>query len=505
MDAALQRPDSRTYRKQSASQSPEDSLIMAAIDDRLDDIESRVSNDAKPLPLLALPTHEHGWIEPSLLLERLRAYFTANEALPVRELETAILRLTPHARFSTSALADFPDSLQRILLYASGEAITFTAADQETTWSWLRQSKRNANFPAQLWLAAGRHRQVRAALPELTLLRIPEVAFGASAARVKWNLGNSSAAREQAEKEVTKLRQALGYANVQKVVDPNEPGLEAAEIERRVRLKAALTSDAIGNGSIVEFEPSMKGPAKLNCIPIALANRLINEDSHYARPWAHDWFANFWPSNCDGCFVVGLSQMHERYDENSSSMTQSAAIIAPLLWPEAGWSDLALQTIWFGIMCKSADVNTVAKDALIEGILDARAQPIQLAKELRILLNNSWLKLNRLADALDEVSRISLWATLVVTKILDEVMQSWSEVPRDGHQLLSTQLEGLSKLQTSPSANATEALKQLKPTGKATKLVASLLKLKNNPQSTSLQAALLEGVLARVRRARWCE
>lgn len=350
-----------------------------------------------------------------------------------------------------------------------------------------------------------RNRHVRAALPELTLLRIPEVAFGASEARVKWNLGNSSAAREQAEKEVTKLRQALGYEGVHKVVDPNEPGLGASEIERRVRLKAALTSDAIGNGSIVEFEPSMKGPTRLNCIPIALASRSLKDDSHFARPWAHDWFANFWPSNCDGCFVVGLSQMHERYDENTSSMTQSAAIIAPLLWPEACWSELAVQTIWFGIMCKSADVNAVAKDGLIEGILDARAQPIQLAKELRILLSNSWLKMNRLADALDEVSRISLWATFVVTKILDEVMQSWTEVPRDGHLLLSTQLEGLAKLQTSLSTNAIETLKQLKPTGKATKLVASLLKLKNNPQSSSLQAALLEGVQARVRRACWCD
>jgi hypothetical protein len=63
--------------------------------------------------------------------------------------------------------------------------------------------------------------------------------------------------------------------------------------------------------------------------------------------------------------------------------------------------------MWFGMMCKSSDLRAVAKDAIVDGILDGRAEPSILAKSLIFLLRNKWLKLNRLAEAFSEISHVS--------------------------------------------------------------------------------------------------
>ncbi len=148
-------------------------------------------------------------------------------------------------------------------------------------------------------------------------------------------------------------------------------------------------------------------------------------------------------------------------------------------------------------MCKSSDASAVGKDALVEGLLDGRAQPGQLAKSLVQLLANKWLKLNRLAEALTEVARVSLWTTLAVNHIVEAVVQSWTEVPRDSHLLLSVLLEGLAQLQSAPLQATIDVLNQLKPTGKAARLVQSLLQMQPKDGSVPLQCALMEAVEAR--------
>ncbi len=280
--------------------------------------------------------------------------------------------------------------------------------------------------------------------------------------------------------------------------------MQQEEVDRRVRLSAALLCQPIGNGTIIKFEPTQKGSEGTDFIPIALSTRISWKHGDFAPAWCQGWFATHWPSNCDGCYAAGLLGMLLRYDASASSLDPSCAAIAPLLWPEQGWSELAMQTIWLAAMCKSSDVSAVAKDALIEGVLDARAQPHELARHLVPLLRNKWLKLNRLADALNEVVQVSNWSTLFVTEVLDAVVQSWQETPRDGHLLLTLLLEGMSKLNSGLSPAAVDSLKKLKATGKSAKVVAQLLKLQGSPASAARQTALLEGVDARIRRAQWC-
>ncbi len=76
-----------------------------------------------------------GW-SPAHLLERIHAYLAAGQELPTCDFELALLRLLPGKRYTRADVADLPDSIQRVLLYASGEPAVFTPPAVKSTWSW---------------------------------------------------------------------------------------------------------------------------------------------------------------------------------------------------------------------------------------------------------------------------------------------------------------------------------------------------------------------------------
>lgn len=479
-------------------------LRQAMVDERIKELEDRLSGKTCGLPLLSLPSYEHGWLEPAHLLERIRAYCAAGQALPPCDFELALLRLLPGNRYSRDDLGDLPESIQRVLLYASGEPAMFTPPVDKSTWSWTTLiglgTKQVDASPPQVWLAAGRSRNPSGPLPELKPVGVPEVAFGSEAPTVVWHFENCSTDRELAVKEAYELRKKHSQSELLQMFDPNQPGLEASEIQRRARMKAAVAGRHFGSDSAIDFQPAPAAGSEYKMLPIALTSMTSVEQSAFAPAVAQHWYSTYWPGNCDGCLAVSVTNMFLRYDSNASSMDSMASTLAPLLWPELAWTELARQTIWLAVMCKSSDASAVGKDALIEGLLDGRAQPGELARSLVPLLANKWLKLNRLADALAEVARVSLWATLAVNQIVEAVVQSWTEVPRDGHLLLNILLEGLAQLQSAPAQTTIDVLNKLKPTGKASKLAQGLLQMVPNEGAVTLKCALIEAVEARASR-----
>lgn len=478
--------------------------LQAMVEERIKELGDRLSTKTCGLPLLSLPSYEHGWLEPAHLLERIRAYCAAGQALPPRDFELALLRLLPGNRYSRDKLDDLPESIQRVLLYASGEPAVFTPPEDKPTWSWTMLiglgTKQVDASPPQVWLAAGRSRNPSGSLPELKPVGVPEVAFGTEAPTVVWYFENCSSDRELAVKEVYELRKKHSYSELVQMFDPNQPGLEASEIQRRARMKAAIAGSHFEIASAIEFQPAPTAGCNYEMIPITLTCMTSVEQDAFTPPVAQHWYATYWPGNCDGCLAASVSNMFLRYDSNASSMDSTASTLTPLLWPELAWTELARQTIWLAVMCKSSDASAVGKDALIEGLLDGRAQPGELARSLVRLLANKWLKLNRLADSLAEVARVSLWATLAVNQIVEAVVQSWKEVPRDGHLLLNILLEGLAQLQSAPSQATIDVLNKLKPTGKAAKLAQSLMRMQPTEGSIPLKCALIEAVEARASR-----
>lgn len=96
-----------------------------AIRRRLDDScrESRYRVDP-PVPMLALPTHEGGWIDPLALVTRLNQHYAEHRTLTDEfDLAQAMLRLTPDGRTAALKLLDKPDNYNGgyMLRYALGD------------------------------------------------------------------------------------------------------------------------------------------------------------------------------------------------------------------------------------------------------------------------------------------------------------------------------------------------------------------------------------------------
>ncbi|MEZ6123927.1 MAG: DUF6493 family protein [Planctomycetaceae bacterium] len=103
----------------------------------------------KPRRLLALPTHAGGWVDPEVLVERLRDYYlTARRITGNADIAQALLRLPPDGRNrALSTLKKLPgdDSTHSVygggpeLLYALGEDSDF-GRDPGYTWVYRRHS-----------------------------------------------------------------------------------------------------------------------------------------------------------------------------------------------------------------------------------------------------------------------------------------------------------------------------------------------------------------------------
>ena len=125
-----------------------------------------------------------------------------------------------------------------------------------------------------------------------------------------------------------------------------------------------------------------------------------------------------------------------------------------------------------------------------------------MSATLRHIAGGGWIKLNRLANSLREASRTSVLAERVVAGILDRLIASWQSLPRDGHHVLSLQLELFTNLQQAPSPEAAGVLSGVQGSGKAAKLARQLGALKAAESSRMMRLATVEAVEGRVARAR---
>ncbi|MCA9112898.1 MAG: hypothetical protein KDA52_23295, partial [Planctomycetaceae bacterium] len=107
------------------------------------------------------------------------------------------------------------------------------------------------------------------------------------------------------------------------------------------------------------------------------------------------------------------------------------------------------------------------------------------------------MKRNRLTDAL----RTSVLAERVVEEIVDQLIASWESLPRDGHHVLSLQVELLASLEHELSPQAREVLSGVNSSGKAAKLARQLCVMQASPASVPMKQAAIKAAKGRLTRA----
>jgi hypothetical protein len=223
-----------------------------------------------------------------------------------------------------------------------------------------------------------------------------------------------------------------------------------------------------------------------------------------SNAWITDWMAMIWPLNVDPFLADGARALSQRVNSPASAAEPNYAYLAPLLEPDRPWTELAYLAAWIALASKDADSRGSAMDAMIAAVEDGRADWRAAADVLLRLLPGEWIKLNRVADACREISRVSPLHSWWVAEFLQSFVAGLEEPPRDLYQLLTLLVELLSGLQLAVGAPARERLATLQVPGRGAKAVEQLLAHAPTEISADAKKSLHQCTQSRIERAaRW--
>lgn len=343
---------------------------------RLEELRTRLVA-GQPRPMLAAPTHQGGWIEPSTLVERCQA--CAPGEAPA-DLIAALLRLAPWGRSKALKRASS-------LAGVEGRALRWALGGDEPP------GKRDK--PCWLWLAAARARDPYRDWSEL-------LGFPAAAAQPHWHLNSKNRIRWE--------------------------GLPSVDSPGKVR---AMVGALFGRRSVShELNPT------LLCYQ---QSGQTWEMTDTRSRWGILWWASVWPARLDQFWVLASRCLVDRLDMTGSTIYPNHIYLEPLFEQDRPWDDNSILVLWLGLLSKDSDLRATAIDALIEGVEDGRAHPTPLGRVLARMDQQGQLKLNRLTEALSEVARTGPLACWTVARTLDPLLGS--PLPKAGHHLLELYLD----------------------------------------------------------------
>lgn len=420
----------------------------AFLNARVRELAKRVSR-RQAAPLLAAPTHVRGWIDPIVLCRRLVELQAAGMDVPECDLIQALLRMAPDRRGEAIKLAGDIEG-------HAGKALRWALGGDEK----IRRGDRKHPL---LWLAAGRARNPGGVLDALAKFGLADLGADALVpAAYSWKAYVSK----------------RGYGS---------------EFYRYPKLKMTI-------------EPKGKAGVRMSAFPPTALHTRVDTWSVYdvACEWLTNWIAMHWPVNCDGFYAAGVQAMVTRINDPSSTLDPNFAYLSPLFEPDRPLTEIATLALCVGLVGRDADVKASAIDALTEAIQDGRAHCNALADVLVRLAEGGWLKLNRLADALGEVARLSAMHGHVVACVLERWLAARARLPRDTHHVLTLLVDLLSRFGLGLGEEARGALEGLKGSGKTAKLAGKLLIDAPGAPTPLLAEAMVQHLDGRVSRAeRW--
>lgn len=406
--------------------------------ERVAELVTRVSGRSARV-LLSEPTHERGWIEPSVLVERMKAGLEPERA----DLILALLRLAPVGREAAlERLADSPLAAAAPLRWALGGGSGPGRREKEL----------------EIWLAAARARQPRG---RLEIEGLPEEA-----------------------------------------VRPVEPQWTCTWVGKEYKFpRFSWTPEPLPpeTGGAVGFLKKLVGGsrARRRLMPTVLLQQQGSrgwETPDLQGSFVVRWLALLWPGNLDFYWKAAANALVERLDYDTTAAFPNFAYLDPLFEPDRPWADLEYLVLSLALISKDADVLGLGIDALIEALNDGRAHHGPFATVLVRLYEADWIKPNRLAESLSEVARVGALHRRAVAEVLGKLLER--PLPKGGHHLLQLMLE----VSDGVSVEARSRLGEFSGGGKTARLVKRLLEMPEPAPLEQFRVLALRGRAERGRR-----
>jgi len=428
-------------------------LRMAALTER---VRKRIA-----APLLAFPTHRRGWLDPRELVARLQSWPPG--AQPDKyDLIQAILRLAPDHRgealIQASTLAGETRAVIRVALGGDElpQATQMPGSVLQSTINWVTGNRAQPVRDLDLWIAAVRAREPNGEFP--SLVSKPD-ALGPDAAlpaRYAWSVRKPEGWRDRG------------------------PQLQ------------------------VEVSPPIQDSIASLGRPTVMLNY-----NNVEQLWAMDTVLcirsrlAMWPADADGMFAHGARAIVSRLNNPASSLSPTSPYLEPLFDTDTPFSEMAQLCLAVALLSKDAGTRGMAVDAFIALIQDGRSNGSELgAIYARLSAMPQMVRLNRLADALTEVARVSDLHRHAAIALIEQLLAASTPPLRDDlHYVLSPLAEWLSGGGRALSSQARFLLQSVTGAGKTAKLAAVVLaQTDSSSPAPQVYAQALRGRIDRARR-----
>lgn len=404
----------------------------------------------EPVSCLSLPTHSGGWLDPIILVERILQAEEQGLNILKYDLIQALLRMAPDNRYHALQNAEkISGNYGRLIRWALG------AEDGPT---------KKDNKLSSLWLAAGRARTPYDDILELECLKLPDLPDSIKAASISWKSGKKSSYDKYSKKTYY-----FPLIEIDSILQKPEETIPSEFPTVLLHLKAGMYDYLYGA----------------------------------YRPWVMYWVRTVWPQNLNPYFSASNTSLVTRLDDPAVSMIPNFMALDPLYEVNRHLSEQAYLLLCLGLLGRDNDVKGHTIDVMVETIQDARFHPDPFVKVLIKLSKPGWAKLNRLAENLREVARLSNVHCLMVALILDMFLAAQEKLPKDIHYLFSLQNDLVNRLGISLTDEAKSRLEGLKGSTKTAKLGKALLNYVPSEQKIELEQARLQYIKARLERTNY--
>ena len=343
---------------------------------RLEPLEARLLNRVC-VPLLASPTHEHGWIEPRVLVHRLHEWKAKKLVVDDCDLILALMRLAiPGRDVALDALKGLPSELRGVLSVALDGAIP----------------------KSKLPLKGGALLQVAARVRQATLSEADAKRLGVDT--------------EYACGSIPKLNWRMN----QKVAKAND---------RHAKL-------VIGDWNV---------PSWIQDHPVlSEIHRYKHVHLHPSSAWRLEMDAWNDPRFGEAYFAGALRRLVERVENGASNSAPYHAYFEALFEKDFHWSVTACGVAVVALLGKDNDVITVCIDAMNQAIVAGCVKSDVMAEAMVRVFLAPWPRAARFADSLSRVAESGADQQRFVAECLASLIQAWCE-PTDFKRVQYKRLE----------------------------------------------------------------
>lgn len=406
------------------------------------------------IPLLSTPTHQMGWIDSTLLAERVQTYEKKCFEIGSYDFLQSLLRVNPTINHhkAIEKLKTCSSPYAQILRFALGDKVKPNIDNRRYLVFWLTAARiRKLDGSSEKYFSDVKG--IKSVC--YSILNPAEIKF-----QFTMNIYASYATSDMS------------------VVDK--------------KLKKVIIGGLVADHSFVPLEfqalkPALKTTQTPKCVEtdedyIGLLPILINYDGNQDNglgtgAWGIRWHLMIWPSNLAYFYIGGFRHLCFGMGENASNSIPNFAYLEPLFHKEISLTRPAMLTLVIALNSRDQDVFRLGIDLLIELIEDARICSAMLTDYIKELSTTEVIKANRVGAALQEVANISLLHNIVVGEVLQNYFIVIEKYPRNSHLLLQVLQDYFITLQKKPSPALLVRMKAIKGTTKVALLAKDVVKL----------------------------